>query len=116
MNHIDKESIKIAVLIRVGRVALGLTQQELADMIGIAKITLARVETLESKLKVEYYMRAMKVFHEAGIEFDAMSTEGIKLNIKAEALEIALGKLSNDENRRKDRNKPKKSRVKVVGE
>jgi transcriptional regulator with XRE-family HTH domain len=109
MDHIDRESIKIAVLIRVCRVALGLTQQELADMIGIAKITLARVETLESKLKVEYYMRAMKIFHEAGIEVDAMSSEGIKLNIKPEALETALNKLSDDEKRRKDRNKPKKT-------
>ena len=66
-------------------------------MIGIAKITLARVETLESKLKVEYYMRAMKIFHEVGIEVDAMSTEGIKLNIKPEALETALNKLGDDE-------------------
>lgn len=108
MNQIDKESIKIAVMMRVCRVALGLTQQELADMIGIAKITLARVETLESKLKVEYYMRAMKIFHEAGLEVDTMSTEGIKFNIKAEALETALNKLNDDEKRRKDRNTPKK--------
>ena len=42
-----------AIKLRMGRAAIGLTQQALADITGVAKSTIARIETLESKGRPE---------------------------------------------------------------
>lgn len=108
MTENDKDSIKVAVAVRVARVALGMSQQELAERIGIAKITLARVETLESKLKAEYYMRALRLFNQMGVEIDSLLSDNIKININEQALTQAFNKLQDESTRRKDRKKSKK--------
>lgn len=108
MDNLDIESIKVAVAVRVGRSAAGLSQQELADMIGISKVTLARVETLESKLKAEFYMKAIKIFRDMGVEMDTMLSDGIKVNVSPKALQLALGKLQDESKRRTDRKSAKK--------
>jgi transcriptional regulator with XRE-family HTH domain len=102
------ESIKIGVALRVSRAALGINQTELAALIGISKVTLARVETLESSLKSDALMKAIKVFRECGLELDTMSSDGINLNICEAALKFALDKLEDNAKRRPDR-KLKKS-------
>lgn len=108
MTENEKDSIKVAVAVRVARVALGMSQQELAERIGIAKITLARVETLESKLKAEYYMRALRLFNQMGVEIDSLLSDNIKININEQALTQAFNKLQDESTRRKDRKKSKK--------
>lgn len=108
MTENDKDSIRVAVAVRVARVALGMSQQELAERIGIAKITLARVETLESKLKAEYYMRALRLFNQMGVEIDSLLSDNIKININEQALTQAFNKLQDESTRRKDRKKSKK--------
>ncbi len=50
----------------MARAALGISQLELAELLGVSKITLARLETLEAPLKADVYMKAIKVFRERG--------------------------------------------------
>lgn len=103
MSIKDTESIKVGVALRVCRAALGITQIELATLIGVSKVTLARVETLESSLKSDSFMKAIKVFREQGLEIDTMSSDGINLKISAAALGVALDKLMDNTKRRPDR-------------
>lgn len=103
MSIKDTESIKIGVALRVCRAALGINQTELAGLIGISKVTLARVETLESSLRSDALMKAIKVFRERGLELDTMSSDGINLKISFAALRFALDKLEDNANRRPDR-------------
>jgi len=105
MSEQDIENIKIAVAIRMGRTALGISQQTLADLIGISKITLARIETLESKMKTEFYIKAIKVFREFGVELDATSGDGLTIDVSPLALHHALNQLQDTSQRRSDRKK-----------
>jgi transcriptional regulator with XRE-family HTH domain len=105
MSNLDTDSIKIAVALRSARSALGISQQELADLLDVSKITVARVETLEAPLKASIYLRAIKLLAESGVELDASSTDSVVLNIKPSALETALARLQDSELRRSDRKK-----------
>ncbi len=100
-----RQNIKIAVSLRVGRAVLGVSQAEMAEMLGISKITLARVETLESKLKAEHYMNAIRIFRENGIQIDGLLEEEINIKIMPNALEVALQRLEDETKRRIDRKK-----------
>ena len=105
MSNLDTDRIKIAVALRSARSALGISQQELADLLDVSKITVARVETLEAPLKASIYLRAIKLLAERGVEVDALSSETLVINIQPNAIESALARLQNSEMRRSDRKK-----------
>jgi transcriptional regulator with XRE-family HTH domain len=105
MSNLDTDSIKIAVALRSARSALGISQQELADLLDVSKITVARVETLEAPLKASIYLRAIKLLAERGVDVDALSSETLVINIQPNAIESALARLQNSEMRRSDRKK-----------
>jgi transcriptional regulator with XRE-family HTH domain len=60
MSIKDMESVKIGVTQRVSRAALGINQTELAALMGISKVTLARVKTLESSLKSDALIKLLR--------------------------------------------------------
>lgn len=101
MNNV--ENIKIAVALRMSRAALGISQLELAEILGVSKITLARVETLESPLRADVYMKAINVLRELGVDVDVMSSSALMINVNQSALENALARLKDDSKRRIDR-------------
>ena len=101
------ENIKIAVALRMSRAALGISQFELAEILGVSKVTLARVETLESPLKADVYMRAINVLKELGVDVDVMTPATMTIFVHQQAFENALARLKDDSKRRIDRkNKP----------
>jgi len=99
----DVENIKIAVALRMSRAALGISQLELAEILGVSKITLARVETLESPLRADVYMKAINVLRELGVAVDVMTPNALMINVHQPALEKALARLRDDSKRRIDR-------------
>ena len=94
----------------MGRSAAGLSQQELADMIGISKVTLARVETLESKLKAGLWKRSD--FQGRRSRDGYVLGGGIGINISPKALQLALSKLQDESQRRADESRLKVESVK----
>ena len=56
------ENGKIVVAIRAARSAIGWNQQEFADRMGVAKSTVARIETLEIAAKGDFVLRALRIF------------------------------------------------------
>lgn len=100
------ESGKIAVALRTARTArtaIGWNQQEFADLMGVAKTTVARIETLEMSARAEFISKAMRLFREAGVEVDLYDASSLPLTISSVAVTKAVDDLMDDSKRRKDR-------------
>jgi len=109
MSKIVTESIKVAIAIKAARTALGLSQLEFSEKLNVSKTTLARIETLESDISLNFYISANKVLNELGIYLDVMTNDDVVITIKPEAQQMVVDVLADESNRRADK---KKSEVK----
>ncbi|MBU6993424.1 helix-turn-helix transcriptional regulator [Ferrovum myxofaciens] len=105
------ENVKVAVAMRTARAALGINQQELADDLGVAKSTIARIETMEMQPKVDLYLKALKYFKEAGIDVDSIYSDNITVNISTKALNTSKQYLMDEDKRRSDKKKAPKTKI-----
>jgi transcriptional regulator with XRE-family HTH domain len=104
MSNIELfENGKIAVALRTGRTAIGWSQLEFAEKLGVAKSTIARIETLEMSPKADLVTRAMRLFREAGLEMDLYQPSDLSVNISGSAILEAIARLKDDTKRRSDR-------------
>ena len=101
-----KKNVKIAVALRTARAAIGWNQQEFADVMGVAKSTIARIETLEVSPRADLLLQAMEVFRHAGVEVDFFNAEKLAVVVNPEALNNAELRLMNEALRRSDRKGP----------
>lgn len=97
------ESSKAAIAIKTARTALGISQQDFSEMMKVSKTTLARIETLDSQVKLDFYMRAIKIFNSYGVTVDAINSENIVITIDATAQQKFIDDMANVSNRRTDR-------------
>lgn len=97
------ENAKIAVAIRAARAAIGWNQQEFADKMGVAKSTIARIETLEMGAKADFLIRAIQLFRQAGVEVDLAGDATIQLDVGQVAILGAIAALEDGSKRRSDR-------------
>jgi len=96
------QKVKFAVLLRTARVAIGWNQQEFADLLGVAKSSITRMETVEMAMPSIFAMRAMQLFRENGLEFDIFSADSTSVIITEKALQIAKSRLEDQTLRRSD--------------
>jgi len=94
---------KIAVALRSARSAAGWNQQEFADRMGVAKSTVARIETLEMAAKGDFLIKAMRLFREAGVDVDLHTKGGLSLQISDQTVAAVVEALQDDSKRRMDR-------------
>ncbi|WP_442488313.1 helix-turn-helix domain-containing protein [Halomonas litopenaei] len=95
------EKNRFALAMRMGRAALGMSQQEFADALGVAKSTVARNETLEMAMRAETLTAMMRVFRDQGIDVDLLgATDSLTITVTAKGFEAL-------ENRRMDKGKEK---------
>lgn len=95
------EKNRFALAMRMGRAALGMSQQEFADALGVAKSTVARNETLEMAMRAETLTAMMRVFRDRGIDVDLLgSIDSLTITVTAKGLEAL-------ESRRIDKGKEK---------
>lgn len=97
------ESTKLVVALRVGRAALGWSQVEAAEKLGIAKTTLARIETNEVKPSAEIVISIVRTYSENGVNLDFMFGDEIKVAITVDAIKSVQAKLDDPAQRRSDR-------------
>lgn len=97
------ENGKIAVAVRTARAAAGWNQQEFADRMGVAKSTVARIETLEMAAKGDFIVKAMRLFREAGIDVDLSAVTDLPIRVSDSAITAAVEALNDDSKRRSDR-------------
>lgn len=94
---------KIAVAMRTARAAAGWNQQDFADLMKVAKSTVARIETLEIAAKGDFVMRAMRLFREKGIDVDLMAPSDLPIRISDFAIADSIDAMKDETNRRSDR-------------
>ena len=94
---------KVIVAIRTARAAAGLNQQEFADLMGVAKTTIARIETRETKATAEFLLQAVYLFKTIGIEIDMHDYDGLVIKVSNQAINTAVSNLEDVNNRRSDR-------------
>lgn len=94
---------KIVVALRTARAAAGWNQGEFADLMGVAKTTVARIETLEMSARAEYLSKAIRLFREVGVEVDLSELDAIPIRVSMLAVAKAVDDLQDVSKRRKDR-------------
>jgi len=83
-----EEKMRFALAMRMGRAALGMSQQEFADALGVAKSTVARNETLEMAMRADTLTAMLRLFAEKGVEVDLLgATDSLTIKIGPDALE-----------------------------
>jgi transcriptional regulator with XRE-family HTH domain len=83
-----EEKNRFALAMRMGRVALGMSQQEFAEALGVAKSTVARNETLEMAMRADTLTAMMGLFRERGIDVDLLgATDSLTITVTAKGLE-----------------------------
>tara|TARA_A100001391_G_C4920404_1_gene238990 strand:+ start:109 stop:531 length:423 start_codon:yes stop_codon:yes gene_type:complete len=96
-------NLKIAAAMRAVRNALGVNQEEFAELIGISKPTVARVETLEVSMKLEMYTNILKRLKKMGIKVDTIYSDSVHVEFEPRALEILRENLADASKRRQGR-------------
>lgn len=109
MNY-TVENLKIAISLRSARSALGWTQAELCEKLGIAKSTLARIETADMEPRADLVARALRIFKDSGVIIDPFMEDHISFRIEPKVINDVRAMLQNENLRRSDR---KKGGVKV---
>jgi transcriptional regulator with XRE-family HTH domain len=97
------ENVKIAIALRAARTALGWSQQEFADKMGVAKSTIARIETVEMVAKADFLTRALRLYREMGVIVDLMQEDKVAFTVEIQGLMEAQNRLQNEAMRRSDR-------------
>ena len=96
------ENGKIAIAIRTARAAAGWSQDEFAHKVGVAKSTVARIETLEMSAKADLVVKAMRLFRNAGIEVDLYGSGELSVRIADKSIEQSIVALKDQSQRRSD--------------
>jgi transcriptional regulator with XRE-family HTH domain len=107
------ETIKLIVVLRSARAAVGMSQEEMANLIGVPKTTLARVETMEGHLRADQLTKIMKLFKDLGINLDFMYADEVELRVTTKGLETAAARLLDETRRRSDR-KQRQKKIKDI--
>jgi transcriptional regulator with XRE-family HTH domain len=94
---------KIAVALRTARTAMGWSQLEFAELMEVAKSTVARIETMEMLAKADFVMKAIRLFKVHGVEVDLYTDDFIRINITKQSVNESILVLKDINKRRRDR-------------
>jgi transcriptional regulator with XRE-family HTH domain len=94
-----QESVfRFAIQIKTGRTVLGWSQSELAKRGGVARPTVARIESFIMQPKLETAEKLKDALRNAGIEFsDHHPERGFSMIVKSAALQIQRDEISRKE-------------------
>lgn len=94
---------KVAVAIRTARAAAGINQEDFAQMMGVAKTTIARIETMEMKATAEFLLDCVYFFKSIGIELDMHDYDNLIIRVSNQAINTAASNLEDVTKRRSDK-------------
>jgi predicted transcriptional regulator len=102
MNH---SAARAALMMRVGRSAVAMGQQEFADLLGLAKSTIARNETLEMEMRLSTVELMEESLADMGVTFSKeLKDGGFTVRVSEKAVTDLLARLEDPKTRRSDRN------------
>ena len=89
---------RFAVQIRAGRTVLGWSQTELAKRAGVARPTVARIESFTMQPKLDTAEKIRSALRQAGIEFsDYEPEQGFTMVVRGKALKDQLDQINEQE-------------------
>ena len=97
---------QIALGLRMGRAALGWSQDELAVKLGWAKTTLGRAETIDGGLRTEQFVHAISLLSEHGVTVNFKQDGSVTVSLSQDGVFEAMLRLTDEQFRRSDRRKP----------
>ncbi len=77
----------LAVMIRAGRTALGLSQREFGELVGVHYSSLARFETGQLRLKPAHIETMLKFLMNSGLDIEISKDNGINIHIPPNILD-----------------------------
>jgi len=97
---------QVALGLRMGRAALGWSQDEFAMRLGWAKTTLGRAETMDGGLRTEQFVQAIALLGSFGVTVQFGQDGTVSVSIGANGVQGVITRLTDEQFRRSDRRKP----------
>lgn len=98
----QNRDLSAILALKAARSILGLTQDEVAELSGVAKPTIARLETLIGKSNFSTISTLLSVYREKGIEISDVTAGDVSIKITAEAVQFAEENMTKSSRRRSD--------------
>lgn len=95
-------AVRAAVALRAARTGLGWNQETAAGHAGVAKTTIARIETLAGQTSLENVFHLISVYETHGVAFSDLKLGEVQLTFRDSALQTAARLLNDPESKRKD--------------
>ena len=108
MDH-SMENLKLAVILRTGRMALGWNQEQFAERLGLSKAVISKCESLDSAPKGELIMKAVSLFQEYGIEMNLLGKDDLKISFGELVFEELSRSLQEAKTQKRKKAKPKEA-------
>jgi DNA-binding XRE family transcriptional regulator len=104
---------KAAVALRAARIGLGWNQETAAAHAGVAKTTIARIETLAGQISLENVFHLISVYEAQGVFFSDLKLGEVQLTFREAALQTASELLQDPGRKRKDlgKSRPRKPKT-----
>ena len=103
----DFEVAKLAVALRAARSAMGWSQIEFADIMGMSKSTVARLETMEADISLGMLQKILSEYSKLGITIDILNSESLSVTVKPVTVKAFQMRMADEANRRADRGRAK---------
>ena len=97
---------QVALGLRMGRAALGWSQDEFAMRLDWAKTTLGRAETMDGGLRTEQFVQAIALLGSFGVTVQFGQDGTVSVSIGANGVQGVITRLTDEQFRRSDRRKP----------
>lgn len=102
--------VKSAVALRAARIGLGWNQETAAAHAGVAKTTIARIETLAGQISLVNVFHLIDVYQAHGVSFSDLKLDEVQLTFGETALQTAAALLNDPDRKRKDLGKKRQPR------
>ena len=100
-NHIE---MRAAIALRAARAALGWSQEDVANHTGLAKTTVARLETASGQCSLSNVFSLVSAYSTFGIHISDLMQEPVTITYTAKTVENAFSNVSNTVRKRKEEN------------
>ena len=94
--------IRAAMVFRAARTALGWSQEDAAHHSGLAKTTIARIETISSQNSLNNVFSLISTYQAFGIEISNLMHDDVTIKINKQAMQEAAQNIKNPERKRSD--------------
>ena len=106
-NPVD---MRAAIALRAARTALGWSQEDAAQLSGLAKTTIARLETAAGGASLQNIYSLILTYGNHGIQISDLMQETVSISYNTATIQEAMQNLSNPDRKRRDAGQKRSSK------